>query len=208
MGIKTEPLDEIHEPDQIEKNTDSKSQVETLLQEKNNLIETIVSLKSENHQMCYQLNETNAELAALKIQYGKKEQNIAELNAKLSMIVSDLKGVENNAAKLQIEFNNKHQIDQKVIHSLNAEKKILTARMKQLESGALLNYSMNKKEKSNDENVFVVDQLIDDKMIGKILHYRVRWQGYGSDDDTWEKADNLSCPTILREYLKSKPKKK
>lgn len=204
MGIKTEPRDEIHQPDQSDKSTESKSHVETLMQEKNNLIATIVSLKSENNQLCYQLNEKNAELAVLKTKSEKKEQSIIELNAKLSLVVSDLKSVEDNAAKLQKDFNDK----QKVIDSLNVDKKILTARMKQLESGALLNSSMNNKKKSDDENIYVVDQLIDDKMKGKIRYYRVRWQGYGSDDDTWEKAENLSCPSILQKYLKSKSKKK
>jgi hypothetical protein len=33
------------------------------------------------------------------------------------------------------------------------------------------------------------------------IEYLIRWEGYTSDDDTWEPADNLQgCPRILRQY--------
>lgn len=79
---------------------------------------------------------------------------------------------------------------------MTAEKRILTARMKQFQSGALLN-AINIEKKSNDENAYEVERLIDDKIVGKTQYYLVRWRGYGPDDDTWEREENLLCPSNL-----------
>lgn len=209
LGIKSEPRDAINARHPNENSAESggvcKLQTKTSAQNKNDLIASIVALKSENHQLCYQLTERDTEIAALKTQFEQKEQNIYELNVKLLAVESDLKRAEANVAKLQKDFKGRYEIDQKLINNLNAEKKISTARIKQLESGILLNASGEKNDDDKDEN-YEVERLIDDMWIGKTQYYHVRWRGYGPDDDTLEKAENLCCPSILKKYLKSKSK--
>ncbi len=35
----------------------------------------------------------------------------------------------------------------------------------------------------------------------KVIEYRVRWQGYGAEEDTWEPRENLlSCSELIKEY--------
>ena len=33
-----------------------------------------------------------------------------------------------------------------------------------------------------------------------VLQYRVRWKGYGTDDETWEPETYLQCPQLVREF--------
>lgn len=199
LGIKSEPSDVVDEQKE-KKCSVSKSQVETIMEEKNNLIATIISLKLENQQLCYKLNERDTELDSTKSLIEQKERSIRELKANIVSISSDLKCAETKAARLEMEFMEKHQNDQKVIAGLNTEKKLLTARIKQLQTG------VNSTKESDDENVYEVERIIADKREGNSTYYRVRWLGYGPKHDTWQKAEDLFCPTILKEYLESKSK--
>lgn len=100
--------------------------------------------------------------------------------------------------------------DKKRIDKLTYEKKILTARVNQLQSCSLLSETQNDEQQHDEnvanENVYEVDKLMADEKVGKTWYYLVRWKGYGREDDTWEKEQNLSCPTILEEYKKLKIK--
>ena len=40
-------------------------------------------------------------------------------------------------------------------------------------------------------DVYVVDKVVNVRVKGAEVEYKVRWQGYGSKEDTWEPADNL-----------------
>lgn len=54
---------------------------------------------------------------------------------------------------------------------------------------------------------WAVNQLLNHEMRAGILHFLVRWEGYGSDDDSWEPEKNLSCPKLLSAYkIKNKLK--
>jgi hypothetical protein len=48
--------------------------------------------------------------------------------------------------------------------------------------------------KSGD--VFAVDSIVDQKMVHGVMKYRVRWNGFGPLEDTWEPADNISSDVI------------
>lgn len=53
-----------------------------------------------------------------------------------------------------------------------------------------------------EDQIFNVEAIIDHKMEDGETLYRVRWEGYSPDDDTWEPIENLKgCPDKLSEYL-------
>jgi hypothetical protein len=31
--------------------------------------------------------------------------------------------------------------------------------------------------------------------------FKIRWKGYGPDNDTWENEEDLSCPNIIKNFL-------
>ena len=54
-------------------------------------------------------------------------------------------------------------------------------------------------EGSSDE--FTVDRIIDKRTKRGVAEYRVRWEGYESPDDTWERIENLATATeAVKEY--------
>lgn len=181
--------------------------IEKFKAEKGNFITEIVSLKSENRQLTFRLNEQKIELAANEMEYST---NVCKLNQKIAQISSDLKKSKSEITKLTANFLEEKAKDKKLIDKLVSEKKQLSARVKQLQSCSLLNKTQNDDGKNTenlgDENEYEVDKLIADEMDGKTRYYLVRWKGFGREDDTWEEEKNLSCPIILEEYNKQKLK--
>ncbi|XP_045198058.2 M-phase phosphoprotein 8-like [Mercenaria mercenaria] len=52
-----------------------------------------------------------------------------------------------------------------------------------------------------DEELFEVDKIIGKSKIKGSIVYKVRWKGYGPEDDTWEPRENLeSCQDLIEEY--------
>lgn len=207
LGIKIESKNETANEHQTESVTLSDmSKIKMLTNEKSNLVVEVVSLKLENQKTCFELKEKKNELIKIKME---NDEKFRELNEQISTLTAKLRIAENESVQLKKSVTEKQAIDKKSIADLTREKNILTARIKQLQSGALLN-SPNVQETSDnggyDSNVFEVDKVIGDKLVDGTLIYRIRWKGYGPKDDTWEKEDNLFCPTILEEYKKSKKK--
>ncbi|XP_077473981.1 M-phase phosphoprotein 8 isoform X4 [Stigmatopora argus] len=57
---------------------------------------------------------------------------------------------------------------------------------------------------SEEENVYEVERIIDMRVEGGDVLYRVRWKGYCSDDDTWEPEGHLEdCREVLLTFKKA-----
>lgn len=188
-----------------EKKTVALDETELLRAEKTKLIAEIDSLKSENQYVNFQLNEHKSDLAKIKLKFN---QMADEFNVKSTKTLTDLKISALEREKLKKELVEYRAIDKKLIDKLVAEKMILSARVQQLQTCTNLNVSHSDEhtlDKNDDaENVYEVDKLIADEKDGKTHYYLVRWKGYGREYDTWEKEQNLSCPTLLAEYKKKK----
>ncbi|KAM4795459.1 M-phase phosphoprotein 8 isoform 2-T2 [Rhinophrynus dorsalis] len=56
-------------------------------------------------------------------------------------------------------------------------------------------------EQDDEEDVFEVESILDSKIEGGEVLYRVRWKGYDSDGDTWEPEAHLDdCKEVLLEF--------
>ncbi len=52
------------------------------------------------------------------------------------------------------------------------------------------------------QDTFVVDSIVDHRGEGENREYKVHWEGYDSDHDTWEPISSLfDCEFAIKEYL-------
>ncbi|XP_066438257.1 M-phase phosphoprotein 8 [Eleutherodactylus coqui] len=64
-------------------------------------------------------------------------------------------------------------------------------------------------EQEDEEDVFEVESILDSKVEGDEVLYRVRWKGYDSDGDTWEPEAHLDdCKEVLLEFRRKQAESK
>jgi hypothetical protein len=68
----------------------------------------------------------------------------------------------------------------------------------------LANESINNSEQESNVEYYDVERIIDEKLEEGIMRYRVRWKGYGPDDDTWEQASSFHNPVTLKQWTKGR----
>ncbi|CEF67731.1 Chromo domain/shadow and Chromo domain-like and Chromo domain-containing protein [Strongyloides ratti] len=68
---------------------------------------------------------------------------------------------------------------------------------------------MGQHKKKNDfvEDEYVVEAILDTKVVGRKKFYKIKWEGYSSDECTWEPSKNLN-QSLIKKYEKSIAKKK
>lgn len=57
-----------------------------------------------------------------------------------------------------------------------------------------------KRKKKHPEGEWGVEKLLGHEMRAGKRYYQVRWEGFVSDEDTWEPEHNLNCIEILSAY--------
>ncbi|KAM9319302.1 M-phase phosphoprotein 8 [Gastrophryne carolinensis] len=66
-----------------------------------------------------------------------------------------------------------------------------------------------RQESEDEEDVFEVESILDSKIEGGEVLYRVRWKGYDSDGDTWEPEAHLDdCKEVLLEFKRKQMESK
>ena len=58
----------------------------------------------------------------------------------------------------------------------------------------------------DDEPEWEVEAILDSRRFGrkKTLQFRVRWKGYSAAHDSWEPANNVHAPELVKKYYKDK----
>lgn len=212
---------------------DVKNSSSTWEKEKQALVDKIVALKAENQQSTLAQKKTQSDNDALMLSKQRLEKTILENEAKFSTrlkqlqfeiavakkeldemkvnsqkVICDLKqklsdGKDTFSKKIselecQINDAKKDYSDlkansQKSVSEMKRENKVLMAQVKQFQTGS----------QQNPNQDYEVDAILNHKETKNGRRYLIRWVGYGSDDDTWEKAENLNCPKLLAKYTRS-----
>lgn len=164
-----------------------------IAQEKQKLIDGYVAMKSENQRLTFELNKKSEECLKLAAEKFDLEQKLVSSNDKIKQLESNFVLMNGEYAENMNEYKQK-------LTDITQQNQKLNACYKQLQT------SMARTEKTTDKsaNIFDVEKIIGDKKMGNVQYYKVRWEGYGEEDDTWERETNLFCTDILEEYLKNK----
>ncbi|XP_046847221.1 chromobox protein homolog 1-like [Xenia sp. Carnegie-2017] len=64
--------------------------------------------------------------------------------------------------------------------------------------------NQQKLKQEEEEEDYVVEKIVDERVVDGKHEYFLKWKGYSSLDNTWEPAENLDCPDLLEEFKKSR----
>lgn len=195
--IKTENSNESHNASRDYVGVTAGS-AQSWAEEKQMLIDKIVSLKSENQHITQNFNEKHTELSTLKKSKELLEERMKDKEKEFSLKVGALQ-LELSKSLEKVESN------QKSITNFKRENQLLMSQTKQLKSS--LAEGRAEMEEAHEDDMFEVENILDDKLVTSTERsYLIRWNGFDSSHDSWERESNLSCPSILKKYKISKNK--
>ena len=55
------------------------------------------------------------------------------------------------------------------------------------------------------EEEWVMEEILDSKVINRKLRYLVKWEGYGIEHNSWEPRENVHAPDLVTEFHQKHP---
>ena len=74
-------------------------------------------------------------------------------------------------------------------------------RVEQQERGPRRKPALHQRSPLAEPDIFNVEKILDHKEEDGMMYFKVRWEGYGAEDDTWESKDNFHSEAVVRAYL-------
>lgn len=168
-------------------------------EKKHEMISTIVALKAENQKMFLKLKKQENDLRSVEAEKDMTAKKLKNVNVQLIFLTSKIETLQSEREDFKAQaIHQKTESDEK-ISELHRKNKLLSAQVKQITTSIA-------RDENTDDNIFVVERILQDKLKGKIRYYLVHWKGYSSSEATWEREKNIIDPDIIEKYNRSKNK--